>query len=267
MQDVYLKLYDFNESKKQGKLSLPRLITFEERLSYINENIFNVKKYDVYYTQCPNRWLGIKIVNRPVKNENVKFTLDFVTGYLLNSKEHNAHHIKKRYLELLSLKSLDVDFTPELQNELSEIQKDIIYHKPSKSFAIGKNLVFIINKKYELFIQNCLVFYQNALKNSKNSNYTTEYVLDKTVEVLETLHQIKSEARENVVKIVSLKSRRNDLKQIIKEDYLKVKLEKTAIVSSIIKNSIELKQINDEIKYTDERLAVLQSEYMFLTEL
>lgn len=261
---MYLKLYDYNESLTQGKVKLHWLETFNDRVEYIEENVLNVDRYRVYYKECPSRWLGIKIVNRPAKMENVKFTLDYIAGYLLNTKEYSVHSKKKRYLELLE-KSTSDNFDNELQHELDELKDNILYRRPSKSFKITKNFILMENKKYEQYLRDCLMRYEDNLETDNELNYQDTYCLNKTTDQMVRINYIKVRVKE----IVSLLNVLNEMKKKIKNEisytYSKLKESKSELVN-IIASSKQLKKINEDVRYYRMLIEELSDEYLWLTE-
>ena len=109
-------MYDGN------KINLKKFNTYEERLNYLNENIFSKEHYinfygysdkyventeekekiehqklDKYY---PDRWLGMKKENSDAINYHVRNTINYLTTYLIGAKEISTDSLIKRYLTL-----------------------------------------------------------------------------------------------------------------------------------------------------------------------
>lgn len=258
-------MYDYNEKTQHGLLKLKKYNTYQERLDFIQEHFFKNNKYKTYYSQSPALWLGVKLPNKPHKIEHVKTVLDYIATYLLSAKEHSTHNKKKRYLELLELKANQDKLDSELYRELSHLSKEIIYHPPSKSFKMNRNLVFFENSNYKSFLIKCKNKYIDFLNNDHVLNYTESFCLKKTEEEIQAIEYIEKKVKANLNKISHLNKKRDDLKKLVRENYKSLK-ENKANLSTMIKQSNLLKKINDEIKFLKNEIHDLYKDYYFLTE-
>lgn len=260
-----LKLYDFDPLTNQGLIRLERYSTFQERNEYIKGNIFKNEKYNSYYTDS-DRWLGVKVVGKKNKDEHVKHALDFIANYLLNSKELSTHSLKKRYLQLLHLKSLEGDsFADEMEDELSVLEKSIVYRRPTNSFKISKNFIIVENKEYANFLTQCLKKHRSTIHLESVFDYTEQYCLLETIHSLMKMNETMAEIKENLHRVEVLKSKIRRLEKTIQEEYVNIRENKMA-VSSIVFMAKEIKLAKDEVKHIRFSISELYDDYYFLTE-
>jgi hypothetical protein len=247
---VKLKLYDYDDEK--GIINLDRNKLFKDRLKLINEELLSIKRYQDYYCNSKERWLGIKIVNCPHKNETVKYTLDYVSGYLLNSRDFNINDKKKLYLENLQL------------GKENKLASNVLYRKPSKSFKPSKNFVVMVNDAYEHHLSKCVEKYSNALKYSDQPN-THTYCATKTTNDLQRLKEIMIEIKalinESSELTVQNCNNRNRIRDIYKECQ-----NKKDVVDEVKNLASKIKINKKEVKYIEIKIHELYEEYYFITE-
>jgi methyl-accepting chemotaxis protein len=246
-----LKLYDSNDLIDEGILELTPFDSYKDRLEHINKNILRVERYVEYYND-KDRWLGIKLIGKPNKQENVKHTLDYLSGYLLYSKDFETRPLIIEYLELMK----DDDRSKEEENRIKEIESLILYKRESNSCKISKNLIFILNQKYEEFIHNAL----GRHKKQEHKGYTEVYIEKKANEEINIISNIKN----NIARLTKeLKDKRDKIhnnKIVIGELYT----DKTN-AETIVKLSKQIKEFKKEIAYIINNIEELCSEYFFIT--
>ncbi len=258
---VNLKLYDYNADTNRGNIPLPRLFSFQERVDYIKKNIFEINRYNQYYTQSKNRWLGIKVVNKPNKMENVKFTLDFIAGYLLNSREYTTHDDKKEYLELFEKDNIG-ELTSDERIRLLFLQGEVLYHKPVQSYRISKNMIFMKNRNYESLLNGILKL---EINKDDTYNHTPVYCFNKTYDDWNDIIKIKRQLNDISSALTNLKNKKKNIKNDICNLMENVK-DDNSTVSKIIDNSKMIKNINEKIGYANKKIRELYDDYLFVTE-
>lgn len=245
---MILKLYDANNYNQNGQLKLRYFDLFQERLKYLSDNFFSVDRYRRFYCKQTSDksyvgyWFGVKPVGHMQKNENVKNTLDYLSGYLLNSRDFDTNKIKKRYLELLEKKG-KVEITSDESKELDGISKLILYKKPTRSFKMNKNMIFLVNVAYEKFTQD--------------------------ISTLSELSRIKFNIVDKVKSIGSLLENKKQLTCEISELYNSLKSngkDKEIVVKVISANTHKIKTINNEVNYLRKSIEELYSDYYYITE-
>jgi hypothetical protein len=221
----------------------------------VNDKILdetNANHYYKYYCQSKERWLGIKIVNRPHKNETVKFTLDYISGYLLNSRDFNINDKKKIYLEDLQL------------GKENKLEASVLYRKPSKSFKQSKNFIVMVNDAYEDHLAECITRFNEELKHS-DQPFTHTYCFNKAQLELDRLREIMKELKallnESAELTVDIDNSKNKISDIYKECQ-----NKKDIVTEAKNLASKIKINKKEIKYIEIKIHELYEEYYFITE-
>lgn len=163
-----------------NQLNLPKFKTFQERVDFILEHIFNNQEildkttgitYEKYYNinsvnmteeqhkNLRKRWIGIKRVNLPYPDESFKKTIDYLTGYLLSGKDYSAKHDIHRFKELMRRKHSKREkdkLNDQEKLELENLKKNVIYYKIRPQSSSKNSFVFYENKPYERFMKNRL---------------------------------------------------------------------------------------------------------------
>ena len=163
-----------------NELNLPKFKTFQERVDFILEHIFNNQDilddvtgitYEKYYNinsvnmteeqhkNLRKRWIGVKPVNLPYPDESIKKTIDYLTGYLLSGEDYSAKHDIHRFKELMrrqhSKREKD-KLNAQKKIELENLTKNVIYYKIRPQRSSKNSFVFYENKTYERFMKNRL---------------------------------------------------------------------------------------------------------------
>lgn len=263
-----IKMYDYNGTKDEngkfiGLIELPPLPSYKDRLNYIEENIFSNEKYKSFYgifdegeefklnkklsEQIENRWLGIKTVGQPDNiNEHVKFFVDSLANYLLNSKNYSSKKQISRYYNLKKKLNTDLKDTEKLEYEL--LEKNFLFIKEYPRNYKKENVIFYINKDAEqLFID-------------KNIKYKYD-----------TCNQYKEECINAISDIEKYEKEKTELLDLINMEYsmmneIKDKELSNSIIKKISGYSNRIKMIEDEIMYLEKQISYLYSDYVYITE-
>lgn len=220
------------------RLMLPELDSFQERLKYLEENLFDIKEYQIYYgftykdkekgiynrftkeksKDIENRWLGVKKVGSKQLNETLKNTLDYLATYLLSCK--------------------DFDSKDQIKNRTSE---DCFLYK-------NNDVIFFVNSIVEKFL----------LDNKKTARY-------------DKCQELKMNCKKAISEIKKFKQLKIKLTNEIKKEYEYMKLLKDKknideALNSISNMTVELKRAKKEIKYIECQIQDLYSEYLYITE-
>jgi len=261
---MYLKLYNNTNMK------LELFPTFNQRVEYINENLFNNKEHEIYYNICSrnfsnkdqiknieNRWLGIKVVNKPNKDEKLKATLNYIAGYLLGAKEYSINSKIRRYLELSRL-------SEPTKNELAELnilKGNVLYCKNYKARDNRKDFVIMINSHMENLLRHNL----DKLEKIENREYTEQFMYDHTLERLNVCNDIKDKIISIVDTLQNNTIKKETLFREIQAEYKNIQNSEDTIkyISSIMK---DIKKIDSNNIYLEKQIEYLNDEYLMATE-
>lgn len=258
-----------------NELELPNLPTFRGRVSYINNNIFNNEDYMVneennkmtfeeYYNinslkgrskieeeQIKNRWLGVKRVGSPFKDESMKLTIDFITGYILSCKEHSVKH-ETHMFKLLKKKQIRDELNSEEFTELKKLEKNVISYRFSE-----EDIVFFFNHSYENFIKK---------REKEVEDSRIKLSLQKQIS---TCKKLRSKAKIIDRKIKNVESQITDIEELIKEKYKTLKQNRNNKELFVeISNSIKLiRKLKKNIEHFEFDLKYLVDDYLQITEL
>jgi len=262
---MYLRLYD-NTSMK-----LELFPTFNKRVEYINENLFNNVLHETYYNICSrnfknknqienieNRWLGIKVVNKPNKDEKLKATLNYIAGYLLGEKEYPINIKIRRYLELSRLS----DPTQNELVELNSLKNNVLYCKSQKFRDNRKDFIIMINSHME----NLLMHNLNKLEQIENREYTEQFMYDYTIDRLNVCNDIKYKISSTVDTLHTNIIKKENLFREIQSEYKNIQNSDDTIkyISNIVK---DIKKIDSDNIYLEKQIEYLNDEYLMATEL
>lgn len=259
-----------------NELELSNLPTFKGRVSYIKHNIFNNGDYltnrkcgknytfkefynisspegrtEIEEEQIVDRWLGVKRVGSPFKDESMKLTMDFVTTYLLSSKD-NSVRSEVHEFKVLKNKEVNNSINEGEMKTLEKLNKNIIFQNV-KSNISEEETVFYFNKKFE-----------NTLKRRFKENDD-----EKLKEKITTCKNLRGKARKKAQAYNRTLRKIEDIKLEIKNDYQLLKENKKNNclfheITSKVKNTRKLKR---ELHYLEYELKNLADDYYLETEL
>lgn len=258
-----------------NELELPNLPTFRGRINYIKNNIFNNEDYIVneesnkmtfeeYYNigslkgrnkieeeLIRNRWLGVKRIGSPFKDESMKLTIDFVTGYILNCKEYSVKH-EIHMFKLLKKKQIRGDLNSKELTELEKLEKNVISYRFSE-----EDIVFFFNHSYENFIKRR----EKEVEDSKIKMSLQEQI--------SSCKKLRSKAKVIDRKIKKIESQIADIEELIKEKYKSLKQNRDSEELFVeISNNIKLiRKLKKNIEYFEFDLKYLVDDYLQITEL
>ena len=153
---VNMKIRAYN-----GKvIDFPRLETVQERIDFIVENVLEDKELAKYYNpmsdiaikeldidehnKIADRWLGIKVVGKPDKQEHIKGFLDYLAGYILNAKDLSQ---KGNYREFYNLVYKD-ELNEVESKRFNELKKLVVYADMTKQ-GFNSSSILIRNVEFE----------------------------------------------------------------------------------------------------------------------
>lgn len=261
----------------ENELELTNLPTFRGRVSFINSNIFNNKEnmlsekegkimsFEEFYNitssvdrseveemQIKDRWLGIKRVGSPHKDESMKMTLDFIATYLLNSKEYSSrsdiHELKK-----LQKKKVSSSIDKAEAKELERLKKNTIFYKIGSRSSDEEDIVFYFNKGYEDMLkrrvkEESLPLIENKITNCK---------------------KLRGLANQKAKKYNGIKEKILNVESGIKKYYqdLKDDRKNAELFNKIIFMVKSARRLEKELGYLEEELKILTDDYLQETEL
>lgn len=263
-----------------NELELTNLPTYRGRVSYINNNIFNNSDYifnesensskrkmtfeefynirslhprnEVEEKQIRSRWLGVKRVGSPHKDEHFKLTFDFIAGYLLYCKEYSARHNIHMY-KLLKRKDGKEPILTEEKRELDRLEKNVI------SFRDGSDggVVFYFNQPFENFLKR-------RLKEEENIE-----VANRISRIIQDCKKLRMQGRRIDKDIQSKEEDLIFIKSEIQSDYQELKKDRNnnSLFESITESIMKIRRIEQDIYYLEVELKNLVDDYLQLTEL
>lgn len=226
-----LRLYNNN------KLKLPNLPSFDERLKYLKKNLFSIKEYRIYYGFCgkftpdedkslEHRRLGVKRVGSDQIDETIKNTLDYLTTYLLSSKEFDAR------VQIRNCKSID----------------DFLYCKEFPLKPDNQTPYFFVNKK----VEGLLINSGNDERYKRCKKLKTDCL--KAKKEIKQLEEIKTKLFNAIEEEYKFIKTLED-KELVENS-----------LNIISKYTDELKQVKKEIGFIEIKIRNLYSEYVYITE-
>lgn len=262
-----------------NELELPNLPTHRGRVNYINKNMFDSKdlifdeecgkkrmSFEEFYNirsletrseieekQIRDRWLGVKRVGSPNKDEHVKLTLDFIAGYILYCKEHSAKHEVHMYKLLKRKSSRKSGLTESEEEEFKKIKRDVI----SCRLDSDKEIVFYFNRPYESFLKR-------RIKTEKDT-----VIKERLSAMIKSCKELRRSAKITDNRIKDIEGRIADLRNEIKVKYEKLSKDRnnTAAFEIITKKIKSIRALENDIYYLDVELENLTDEYLQITEL
>lgn len=273
----------------ENELELPSFNKYEERVNFINDNIFNneqsmfnksdkqVKNKDLTFEKFYNirslnrrtdqeeeqvreRWLGVKRVGSPFKDESVKLLMDFLSGYLLFCKDYSARHeihrfkeLKKRHTSNYESRQLDSEELKELQ----AIEENIVYYKFYPNSSDEDDVVLYHNKEFESFLQK-------RIKEEPDKK-VKKILIDK----LKNCEEIRSVASFKKMDLAFHSVEKITLKDEIQQEYQELKQDRKnkEIVDSILNKVKKIRNIDKMLHSMEVEISNLVDDYFQLTEL
>lgn len=255
-----------NEKEKLKGINLKNLYTFQERLDFLKNEVFNKERYKIYYkfldyeedknliknlskydnNKMDDRWLGTKKVGSPIINNHVRNVLNAITTYLLNAKELTVDHKIKRYI-LLRQRNISKTATQEELDELQSLEQYVLFCKTFPRRHKKEPIIFFINEYIELMFK----------ENNK--------------EKYDECQELKEKVNKVINKINLLKKENSDLKVKIKQKYIEIKNKNNKKVKDKIFDEIngyvlQLAYNDEYILFLENEIANLASDYKYLTE-
>lgn len=271
-------------------LELPNLPTHRGRINYINRNIFDnqdsiynkdndtdkstsdmtfekfynirstIPRSDTDEQQIRSRWLGVKRVGSPYKDESMKMTLDFIAGYIVYCKEYSVKHdihtfklLKKRQAGITRQKELTED---ELE-ELDRIEKNILAYRLFKGSSDKDDIVFYYNRPYENFLKR------------RVKTETDESVLKRLENQIKTCKHLRIQARQKNELILKKENKIKTLKNQSKRLYKQLKSNRNdeSLLKTIVSKIKLTRKIERDIHGLEIDLGNITDNYMQITEL
>jgi hypothetical protein len=196
-------------------------LKFNERLSFIDEKIFKNPIYSEFYNikhnfrdkkQCEdmtNRWIGIKNVGKPHKNEHLKFVLDAVNSFLVHAKDFSSQDRIEKFMTLVKNKNkLNHDEKIEFDN----IKNEALYCNINKKNNI---VLFLRNRNAEFNIKNNIIKFNEIKHQNATNMFMFKNLINRYVKCIYTV----SRCIECADEIKNLKKNMADLKYNISSMY------------------------------------------------
>lgn len=257
-------------------LELPNLPTFRERVAYVNSNIFDNKQYmtenenekitfeDYYnknslterdeleWSQVVERWLGVKRVGSPYKDESVKLTIDFIAGYLLGSKDVSMKHEVHKYKVLQRKKLQNEELSDIETKELKTLNKYIVAYS-----LLGEELVFMFNDTYERQLKDTLKHIKDE-KSRKRIKSSIKKCGLLRIKAMNTSKQIKSLSKKIDKNMIKAKGFYRELKDNKNNE---------SLFSEIVGLIKQTRNTKSKINALEYDLYCLIDDYLQITEL
>lgn len=275
-----------------NKLSLPNKKTFLARVKFLNKKIFNNKNYmnekekityenyynlnsleidDKHIRNIKRRWIGVKRVNQPYSDESLKFTFNYLTNYLLASKDYSAKKYIHRFAELQRKQFKNKKISEDEQTELQLIRNNIIYYKILPKTNMSDDIIFYDNVNYENLIKDRLKQIKIDILDYNNSHkiYDLNEMQLRLTDTLCSIQNIKNKMNNHKNEISEYRLEIKNCKLEINKLYKDLKLDKKNeyILNDIISLMDKIRKNKNSIKYLDNNIRNLVDDYMILTEL
>jgi hypothetical protein len=246
--------------------------TYQERLNFINKEIFSKSKYNNYYNitdpslfqdnsnEISNRWLGIKIINRPNKNEHTKVILDFLSGYLAGSRDHSYKIIIKRYYELLDIIK-NTKENKEKESALEEISRIKVNFLYIKNSGDKRDFIFYENIPAEEFITKNILRFKSKKKKSRTDNFMMYDLMNR----LNIATYSKNKCLEYKDRISKNLKEKEELIKLLKVEYELIEKNDDNF-DNITYFLRRINEIEEENYYFDQEIQNFYDNYLYSTE-
>lgn len=257
MYIMKVKMYDGKDIK------LPKYDTYEERLNYLNNYIFNNKDYRNFYGYIgeytkkaeheklddafADRWLGMKKENSESIDYHVRNTINYLTTYLTGVKEFSTDDLVKKYLDLKA-KNDKNSLNDKEKDEYGNLSRQVIYLKTYPRRHNKDTVVFFINESME----------NTFAKRGLNDK------LKQCEQIKNNIFEYKSNVDKFNIENANILSLLQDEYKFMKE--IKDKKEKNKCMDNINKYILRFKEIGNNIELLESRISDLCSDYKYLTE-
>lgn len=179
----------------------------------------------------------MKKVNAPYPIENIKKTLNYLTSYILGSKDFSVRNCINKYLELKK-KKINGKLSDNELRDFESLQSKIIYEY--------RNFVFFDNIDMENQLSIALLFLENKL----DKNFTDNFMIEDIQRRLKTCKKIKSLVEDIKDSIIELSEEKFKVKSLIKKEFeLFQNTKNENVLNSIITLADKLKQLQDDLNY------------------
>lgn len=256
-------------------IELPNNLSFKDRSNYIMENVFENNNYlskqekityKSYYnlnsTDLPEnvivnikkRWIGIKRVNMQYPDDTFKKTVDFLSTYLINSKEYSNKHKIHEYIQL-KRKQIQKKANDDEISAINTLEKNIFYAKIGKS---GQEVVFYINNAYERMLNQRIKKIKKIIKVNDNVDSDLINTYNRLIFTKKQINNLKKQVKVKKGKIMEQRELLKITKQKIRDAY------KTQTITTELKH---VKVIKQQISFIENEIKNLVDDYMTITEL
>ena len=260
-----MKIKAFN-----GKvIDFPRLETAQDRIQYIIDNILEDKELALYYNplsevslatlddeeyrKIEDRWIGIKVVGKPDKQEHIKGFLDCLAGYILNAKDLSQKSNCREFYNLAYKSELN-----ELeQKRLDELKKLVVYTDLTKQ-SFNNSTILIRNIQYEELIKSRI----KELESLSENDYTQQFVIEELNKRLKECESIINE-----VKDLSDIIKKQEESVLSKYKDLKNKFSNCNDRLQVLRLAKDYTRCKDELEWDKAKIRDLISRYQTITEL
>lgn len=256
------------DDKSKNKYFVDLLSLVENNLA-TNEEIekyLNIINYQKYYNICATDlslkeirdiekwWLGVKKVNNPLPIENVKVTLDYLTGYILGSNDFSIKYFLSRYLELKK-KLKKSNLTNREIKEFKDLKNKIIYE--------DKDTIFFDNIEMENQLNKTLLLSQEKTY----KNYTDNFMINDINNRLNMCILCKNNINTYKNSINLLYNDKYLLNTTLKNEYKLFQDTKDKnCLDNILNLADKIKKINKDIKYNKFQIELEYDKYFLCTE-
>lgn len=267
-----------------NELELPSLNSYQERLDYVLENLFEseeeilsdefdeIMSYKQFYNhfsleyrteehleQIRGRWIGVKRVGSAHPDEHTKNTIDFVTTYTLLagdlSVRRDVHEFKKLKRKEVNQRA-DRVFTKEEEQELRELEQNVIHFNlvPNNH---DEDLAFFYNKNFEDRLKSRLLGIEDKAESTRLKNK------------LGICRKLRANATLKTREIKKIKDKINNIKERVNKNYILLNEDvyNEELISLITNDIRYIRLLERNIYYTEVEIADLADSYKQETEL
>lgn len=249
-----VRLYDNNTVELNLNLN-----TFQDRVAYIDDKIFSNKKYKNYYDTNSQRWIGVKVVNKPYPTQHIRSVLDFLTGYIVGAKDYSAKKDINKFFKLVEIKShATKPMTFDEQIEFDKLKNNVLYYKSGIN-----NIIFYINRNAERDMQKAL----ERLQSLGYKDYTIQFAISDLQNRLEVCEQTKKSCRQIIKNLQKSQEKKEKLLTLVKNYSIMIdKMKRNTKLLKIISIINEVQQLDKDIKYNNNLIVQLYDDYFMATE-
>lgn len=264
------------------ELNLPKKLAFDKRVDLIVNEILENPEHEFYYNKnslrlrdgqiqnIVDRWLGVKRVNMPHKDETLKISFDILSTYLIYSNDYSAKddiHIFVTLMNRSKSKRQKDLLTNDEESNLFNLKSDVIFYRIHPKSSNKESVVFFENKKYERFLNKRIKFLKEMLEIEYDKD--TETTLHRLISNRKSIGELKNKAKHLFNKINNYKEDVNESKLVVKELYSKLRDNKDDLktIDLIKVNLTNIKHYQSQINILEEEIKSLSDDYMQLTEL